>query len=142
VKNSLAAARAKKKYAASAKGKACRKKYLTRYLTSTKGKAARAKAQARYEKTPEGKAIRAAFNAKRRAFSKSIQNDLTNQQWITILEAHNFKCRYCGSSNLKLTIDHVIPVSKGGKHTSNNVVPACQPCNSHKGAKIILDIPV
>ena len=44
------------------------------------------------------------------------------------------KCQYCGSSK-DLTLDHVIPKSKGGKSTWNNLVTACKKCNSLKGDK-------
>jgi 5-methylcytosine-specific restriction endonuclease McrA len=40
-------------------------------------------------------------------------------------------CQYCGSSK-KLTLDHVLPRSRGGLHTWNNVVAACERCNSTK----------
>ncbi len=49
-----------------------------------------------------------------------------------VLIRDNFKCLYCGSTK-NLTIDHVIPVSKGGKSSFNNCVTACRPCNSIKG---------
>ena len=41
-------------------------------------------------------------------------------------------CQYCNSTR-QLTLDHVIPRSKGGTHTWDNVVTACSPCNSAKG---------
>ena len=41
----------------------------------------------------------------------------------------NFTCQYCGKSTKNLTIDHIIPRSKGGKHTWKNVVSACVSCN-------------
>lgn len=41
-------------------------------------------------------------------------------------------CQYCGK-NRSLTLDHVIPKSKGGKSTWNNLVAACSSCNSQKG---------
>jgi 5-methylcytosine-specific restriction endonuclease McrA len=41
-------------------------------------------------------------------------------------------CQYCGSTK-RLTLDHVIPRSKGGTHTWDNVVAACETCNSTKG---------
>ncbi len=41
-------------------------------------------------------------------------------------------CRYCGASR-DLTIDHVIPQSKGGQNTWNNLVTACMKCNQRKG---------
>jgi 5-methylcytosine-specific restriction endonuclease McrA len=49
-----------------------------------------------------------------------------------VLRRDNYQCQYCASKK-QLTIDHVIPVSKGGKHTWDNVVIACAPCNSRKG---------
>lgn len=42
------------------------------------------------------------------------------------------RCQYCGSIK-QLTIDHVIPKSKGGKDTWENLVVACMPCNTKKG---------
>ena len=45
----------------------------------------------------------------------------------------NFECVYCGASNLKLlTLDHVIPRSKGGPNSWDNLVTACKFCNSEK----------
>ncbi|NES82661.1 MAG: HNH endonuclease [Moorea sp. SIO2B7] len=49
-----------------------------------------------------------------------------------VLRRDKHQCQYCGSKK-KLTLDHVIPRSKGGKHTWDNVVIACEPCNSSKG---------
>lgn len=44
----------------------------------------------------------------------------------------NFTCVYCGSEPGKLTIDHVVPKSKGGKSTFENTVAACKECNLSK----------
>ena len=46
-----------------------------------------------------------------------------------------FACQYCGDSfpTHDLTFDHVIPRSRGGRTTWDNVVTACSPCNLHKG---------
>ena len=55
-----------------------------------------------------------------------------------VMSRHNiFKrdggtCQYCGTTN-DLTLDHLIPRSKGGKSTWTNLVTACQRCNSMKG---------
>ena len=43
-------------------------------------------------------------------------------------------CQYCGSTQ-NLTLDHVMPTSRGGGSTWENVVTACSPCNSKKGSK-------
>ncbi len=45
-----------------------------------------------------------------------------------------FQCQYCGSKG-DMTFDHVIPRSKGGKTTWENVVASCGPCNLRKGSK-------
>jgi len=42
-----------------------------------------------------------------------------------------FKCQYCGSKD-QLTIDHIIPSSRGGKSNFENCVAACKPCNVRK----------
>jgi 5-methylcytosine-specific restriction endonuclease McrA len=43
-------------------------------------------------------------------------------------------CQYCGSHD-QLTIDHVMPRSRGGKDTWTNLVAACVPCNNRKGSR-------
>lgn len=43
-----------------------------------------------------------------------------------------FECCYCGCEPAKLTIDHVVPRSKGGKSTFENTVAACKDCNLSK----------
>ena len=55
----------------------------------------------------------------------------------TILQRDGFKCRYCGNCppEVKLQVDHIIPVSKGGKLVLENLVTACEPCNRGKNAK-------
>lgn len=42
------------------------------------------------------------------------------------------RCQYCGVRD-KLTIDHVVPKSRGGRDTWENLVAACVPCNNRKG---------
>ncbi|MBW4564926.1 MAG: HNH endonuclease [Mojavia pulchra JT2-VF2] len=48
-----------------------------------------------------------------------------------VLRRDNHTCQYCGSTK-HLTLDHVIPRSKGGQHSWDNVVTACEKCNSTK----------
>ena len=58
---------------------------------------------------------------------------------ITQLPAINlFVCIYC--NNLAEHWDHIFPLSKGGLHCWNNLVPACQSCNSRKGTKTIQEL--
>lgn len=53
-----------------------------------------------------------------------------------ILIRDHYTCAYC-SSEEDLTVDHVIPSSKGGKTTWENCVCCCQPCNYKKGNKTL-----
>jgi 5-methylcytosine-specific restriction endonuclease McrA len=71
---------------------------------------------------------------RRRARVAAALATLTAAQWEAILELHGNACAYCGKPG-KMTMDHVLPVSRGGGTTADNVVPACQSCNSSKGAK-------
>lgn len=48
-------------------------------------------------------------------------------------------CQYCGSTK-HLTLDHIIPRSKGGTHTWDNVVTACERCNSRKSDRFLHEI--
>uniref|UniRef100_J3MIW1 HNH nuclease domain-containing protein n=2 Tax=Oryza brachyantha TaxID=4533 RepID=J3MIW1_ORYBR len=53
-----------------------------------------------------------------------------------ILYRDGFICQYCSSPD-NLTIDHVIPTSRGGKWEWENLVTACSRCNSRKGQKTL-----
>lgn len=45
-------------------------------------------------------------------------------------------CVYCGATE-QITIDHVVPLSRGGKHEAENLAPACLPCNCSKNNKLL-----
>lgn len=49
----------------------------------------------------------------------------------------SYTCQYCGVQSRDLTIDHVIPKSRNGPHTWENLVSACKSCNHRKGGKTI-----
>ena len=49
-----------------------------------------------------------------------------------VLRRDGHSCQYCGSGK-HLTLDHVMPRSRGGQHTWDNVVAACERCNARKG---------
>ena len=57
-----------------------------------------------------------------------------------ILKRDNFTCQYCGrDSGERLTIDHVLPKSLGGRTVWENVVSACRACNLRKGNKTAVE---
>jgi len=49
-----------------------------------------------------------------------------------IREKWSHRCAYCGS-DADITIDHIVPLSKGGLDFTNNVVACCKSCNQSKG---------
>ena len=96
-----------------------------------------------YRKTENGKASKQRSKSRRRAIMKEIVNTLTSQEWLDLLEAHDYKCAYCGvefdCENLPEK-DHVIPISKGGDNIKENIVPACRNCNAKKRNKDICEL--
>lgn len=52
-----------------------------------------------------------------------------------IMARDNATCQYCGAH--ATTIEHIVPRSKGGQHTWDNVVAACAPCNFEKADKFL-----
>src|ERR1019366_7766887 len=73
--------------------------------------------------------------ATRRAQKKAVKCTLTRTAWHEILEVFDHRCAYCLRPCVELQQEHVWPLSRGGEHTEENVVPACQPCNSKKSAR-------
>lgn len=73
--------------------------------------------------------IRAARRRKRRL--ALVTHDLSDTQWTALREAWG-GCAYCGATGGPLQRDCVLPISRGGRYTLANVVPACRPCNTSK----------
>jgi len=72
---------------------------------------------------------RAARKRKRRL--AAVDNDLTDAQWAALKEAWH-GCAYCGATTGTLQRDCVMAISRGGRYTVDNVVPACASCNTSK----------
>src|SRR5437016_8341785 len=56
-----------------------------------------------------------------------------------ILRRDGYTCQYCNRRGDRLTVDHVVPRSRGGETTWVNVVAACLRCNLHKGNRTLED---
>ncbi|MBE0415812.1 MAG: HNH endonuclease [Dehalococcoidia bacterium] len=61
-----------------------------------------------------------------------LKKKLTRRE---VFRRDKYTCQYCGRETRELTLDHVIPRHKGGRHTWENVVSACIPCNNHKAGR-------
>ena len=57
--------------------------------------------------------------------------DLTDEQWATLVEEWA-GCAYCRATDVSLQRDCVLAISRGGRYTLDNVVPACPSCNASK----------
>lgn len=93
----------------------------------------------KYRKTPRGRLVAAKIGHKRRALSKSTECTLTLEQWNKILKDHKNKCASCGEKFTKEnppTKDHIVPLSKNGGLTFENVQPLCLSCNCKKSNKL------
>ena len=51
-----------------------------------------------------------------------------------------WRCVYCGSASGRLTLDHVVPRSRGGDSVWENVVTSCAPCNLRKGNRLLHEV--
>lgn len=78
---------------------------------------------------------------KRRALVKSADvREISPRDWLRLLDRCRFACFYCGESpDEQLTVDHVVPLSRGGRHSIGNIVPACKRCNSSKHDRLIVE---
>ena len=61
----------------------------------------------------------------------SVEHDLDDRSWEALVEAWG-GCAYCGAAGTALQRDCVLPISRGGRYTVTNVVPACPSCNASK----------
>jgi 5-methylcytosine-specific restriction endonuclease McrA len=60
-----------------------------------------------------------------------VEHDLSDEQWFALMDAWG-SCAYCDGDGAPLQKDCMLPISRGGRYTVANVVPACGPCNASK----------
>jgi 5-methylcytosine-specific restriction endonuclease McrA len=65
---------------------------------------------------------------------KAAEGSWTLQEWQALLDQYDHRCLACNKQEpeIKLTMDHVIPLSKGGSNSIDNIQPLCVSCNSKK----------
>ena len=70
---------------------------------------------------------------KRRARMRGAYS--ASYDFIKLCQRYGNKCLACGRSDVALTVDHVVPLSRGGTDTEDNIQPLCFSCNASKGTK-------
>jgi 5-methylcytosine-specific restriction endonuclease McrA len=60
-----------------------------------------------------------------------VDHDLSDEQWAALRAAWG-GCAYCGAMDRPVQRDCVLALSRGGRYTLDNIVPACGPCNASK----------
>ena len=98
--------------------------------------------QQQYNQTPQGQIVRFNGYAKRRKREEAQGNGITKEQWLEMMQFFDWKCAYSGVSlsiKKNRSIDHIIPLVKGGEHEVWNCVPMDKRLNKSKQDKDIME---
>ena len=76
-------------------------------------------------------ARKARYARRRQRRMARVEHDLTDEQWTALRSAWG-GCAYCGAADKPLQRDCVLALSRGGRYTLENIVPACRSCNTSK----------
>lgn len=79
------------------------------------------------------------YSRQRRNRKLKANGSHTIYEWLNLKAQYNWTCPCCKKAEpeIKLTEDHIIPLSKGGSDNIENIQPLCRNCNSKKNIKII-----
>ena len=73
-----------------------------------------------------------ALNHRRKTNRTKAGGNYTAAEWNALVKHYGGKCLCCGRDDVTLTVDHIIPVSKGGTSNIDNLQPLCLSCNAGK----------
>lgn len=90
----------------------------------------------RWRQTERGKILKRAAHRRRRAHKRNAPGSFTPEQFQEQIERQKQKCYYCGKRSSMWHPDHVVPLSRGGSNSIDNIVAACPTCNLKKHNKL------
>lgn len=67
---------------------------------------------------------------------------VSERDWERLVARYQGRCAYCGVRPDELTMDHVVPAARGGRHSIGNILPACRSCNGAKHALLLIEFKV
>ena len=108
------------------------KEIKKKYADNNKEKIAKKKSKY-YKNNPDKWRI---YTAKRRAIVKEAETNYISDKEISTLYAS--PCFYCGETE-RITMEHLIPLSRGGRHSIGNLAPMCESCNKSKNDKLLVE---
>jgi len=114
-----------------------------------------------YRQTEAGRATTRRYLASLKGLLRQSRSDykarggtgpitLTAEELSQILDRYRMTCAYCRvaldreaevGESFKFTLDHVVPIDRGGAHSHDNVVPACLRCNQRKSRQRLIPLP-
>ena len=103
-----------------------------KYTDNNKEKISKRKSEY-YKNNPDKWRI---YVSKRRALLKGAETNHISDKEISTLYAS--PCFYCGATD-NITMEHLIPLSRGGRHSIGNLAPMCEGCNKSKNGKLLVE---
>ena len=126
----------KGKYGLRSRCKECVKQYRENNKDKIK------ESQKKYRLSEKGKRTAFNFRSKRRFKEENQGNGITKEQWLEMMDFFEWTCaysgEYIGGNSEERSIDHIIPLSKGGENEVWNCVPMLRSLNSSKRDKDML----
>jgi 5-methylcytosine-specific restriction endonuclease McrA len=92
-----------------------------------------------YAKNKEKELERSRVKTANRSAQKKSTGNITMNEWEEVKRKYNYTCLCCGrrEPEIRLSLDHVVPLRHGGPNVISNVQPLCMPCNFSKRDKTI-----